>query len=506
MYCFEAQKCTKYDCPVQRRQIKRCWEYLRKLHNKEITQEECPYAPCDKCNYRLGWEIGLIGESLFPDVPDPTPESLVPEIEEEEEEKSEPPIQEEKEDISEDKTDTSDSIKETSETPTDEDTGLSEKTEAENLPTADEIEIPGLTDQADIGTPGMRFCHEILECPNPNCVVRRRQIIECFKFFSRRSADEKKKLTCTARTCEECFYKKGWDIGILSESMFKDIVEARKLKIQTADRIKKNTLVEIYLTELAKKPLSREEEIELAKKIAGDREASELFLLANLKLVTRIAGKFSNRGLGLMDLIQEGNIGLIKAISKFDFTLGYRFSTYAAYWIRYYMQKAVANQGGSIRIPYHLLTVAHKIRKHIQEFEYANYRSPSLSELSKILGLEEEKILSVIRITQTPISINAKIGDEDDEDTIEYYLSDKRTLTPEEMAIENLKNEAVNKAIDDLPERLKYLVKHFYGFSDEEMSLAEIGRRLEISRERARQLLRQALQLLQQNEFIKNLD
>ncbi|MEW6712934.1 MAG: sigma-70 family RNA polymerase sigma factor, partial [Candidatus Riflebacteria bacterium] len=192
--------------------------------------------------------------------------------------------------------------------------------------------------------------------------------------------------------------------------------------------------------------------------------------------------------------------------SKFDFTLGYRFSTYAAYWIRYYMQKAVANQGSSIRIPYHLLTVAHKIRRKIQEYEYSNYRAPSLTELAKLVGLEEEKILSVIRITQTPISIHAKVGDDDEEDTMEYFLSDRKALTPEETAIERLKNEAVNKAIEDLPERLKYLVKHFYGFSDDELNLAEIGRRLNISRERARQLLHQALQLLQENEFIKNLE
>ncbi|MFZ5951608.1 MAG: sigma-70 family RNA polymerase sigma factor [Candidatus Rifleibacteriota bacterium] len=496
MYCYEAQKCQKFDCPVQRLQIKRCWEYLQKLHNKEVTENECPYAPCERCNYRLGWEIGLIGESLFPDLPDPTPESLIPVSEEDEvvdEEKTSPQVEISNAEESSDQDSKSE---------------LNDATEnsVDSISPEELLKEQPEIDQEKIGQPGMRFCHEIVECPNPNCVVRRRQIVECFKFFSRRTPEEKEELTCTKRKCADCFYKKGWDIGILNEKMFADIIEARRLKIARADRIKKNTLVEIYLAELSKKPLSREEEIALAKKIVGDREASELFLMANLKLVTRIAGQFSNRGLGLMDLIQEGNIGLIKAISKFDFTLGYRFSTYAAYWIRYYMQKAVANQGSSIRIPYHLLTVAHKIRRKIQEYEYANYCAPSLTELAKLVGLEEEKILSVIRITQTPISIHAKVGDDDEEDTMEYFLSDRKALTPEETAIERLKNEAINKAIEDLPERLKYLIKHFYGFSEDELNLAEIGRRLNISRERARQLLHQALQILQENEFIKNLE
>ncbi len=498
MYCFEAQKCQKFDCPVQRLQIKRCWEYLKKLHNKEVTENECPYAPCERCNYRLGWEIGLIGESLFPDLPDPTPESLIPSPEEEE---AIAVLETKKSSHQVEILDEKDSSGNTSES---ELNNYPEKPDDSISPEELLAEQPEI-EKEKIGQPGMRFCHEIVECPNLNCVVRRRQIVECFKFFSRRTPEEKEELTCTKRKCADCFYKKGWDMGMLSEKMFADIIEARKLKTARADRIKKNTLVDIYLAELSKKPLSREEEIALAKKIVGDREASELFLMANLKLVTRIAGQFSNRGLGLMDLIQEGNIGLIKAISKFDFTLGYRFSTYAAYWIRYYMQKAVANQGSSIRIPYHLLTVAHKIRRKIQEYEYANYCAPSLSELAKLVGLEEEKILSVIKITQAPISIHAKVGD-DDEDTMEYFLSDRKALTPEETAIERLKNEAINKAIEDLPERLKYLIKHFYGFSEDELNLAEIGRRLNISRERARQLLHQALQILQENEFIKNLE
>lgn len=480
MYCFEAHRCTRYDCPVQRRQIMRCWQFLEAKLGRPVTEEDCPYAPCDKCNYRLGWEIGLIVESMFPEIPDPTPESLLPDLP--------PPPASPTPDVQ-----SADQSSNIPEEPAEEESESRIEKQHEEQCLASE----------KIGTPGMRFCYELLECPNPNCVVRAQQIIECYKYFSRKSPEDKQRLTCSDRTCDQCFYKRGWDIGLLNESLFSDIIDRKKLALASSDRVKRNTLVEMYLSELSKKPLSREEEYALAQKIAGDREASELFLLANLKLVTRVAKKFSSGSLPLMDLIQEGNLGLIKAIAKFDYTLGYKFSTYAAYWIRYYMQKAVANQGSSIRIPHHLLTVAHKIRRHIQEFENQFFRAPSISELAEILGMEKEKILNVLNITQTPVSIHAGTDSENsDGETIEYYLADKKNLSPEEMALEKLKNEAIHNGLAKLPERLRLVIENFYGFADEELSLAEIGRRMNISRERVRQLLHQGLKLLQSEEAI----
>ncbi len=497
MYCYEAQKCTKYDCPVQRNQVKRCWEFLQRLLGREVTIDDCPWAPCESCNYKLGWEIGLIGESLFPETPDPTPESITPDLNSISQENDQPFAP----NVSKKQLD-ADSLTPELVSPS------QNQAEPKNEKTriiSDEAQLNIDDDEEKIGQPGMRFCHEILTCPNPNCIVRRRQIIQCFKFFARKTPEEKEKFTCGDRKCETCFYKRGWEIGILSEPLFQDILEKRKIKVEQSDRIKKNTLVEIYLNELSKKPLSRNEEIELAKKIAGDSEASELFLLANLKLVIRVAKKFSGSGLGLMDLIQEGNIGLIKAIAKFDHTLGYRFSTYAAYWVRYYMQKATASQGTTIKIPHHLLTVANKIKKKIQEYEYQFFRSPTLTELSRTLQISEEKILSVIKITQAPISIHAKMGTGEDDDTLEYYLSDKKNLSPEEVAIEKEKGDSVRAAISRLPERLRYIIENFYGFTEEEKNLAEIGRELNLSRERVRQLLRNALQKLQEDKETLNL-
>lgn len=470
MYCYEAHKCSNIDCPIQREQIRRCWEYFEKSQ-KKVTIEDCPHAPCNKCSYRLGWEIGLITDSLFPDSIEPTAESLLPSF------------------IPQDKVESQKDL----------------QPESKYLQNTNKIVEAKLFNTEHIGKKGTRFCYELMECHNTKCVVIQQEIISCFKFFSRKSLSKKSEMTCCSRQCDICFYQKGWELNILHEGLFDDILEKKKLKIIASDRIKRNSLVDIYLSELARKPLSRKEEVILAQKIAGDKNASELFLLANLKLVLRVAKKFSSGSLGIMDLIQEGNIGLIKAIAKFDYTLGYRFSTYAAYWIRYYMQKAVAHQGSALVIPHHILAVAHKIRKKIQEFERSFFRSPVLSEISEVTGIESNKILSILSITQTPVSIQAKMDENDENGIIEYYLEDKKNLTPEEQALENLKNEAIKASISDLPDRLQYIVKNFYGFENEELNLAEIGRRMNISRERTRQLLYKALQLLQEKKLISDL-
>ena len=243
----------------------------------------------------------------------------------------------------------------------------------------------------------------------------------------------------------------------------------------------------------------------MAKKIAGDKEASEIFLMANLKLVTKIAQKFTSK-MPFMDLIQEGNIGLIKAISKFDYRLGYKFSTYASYWIKYYMQKAVSEQASSISIPCHLIAVANKIKRHIHKFEEELSRPPTLAELSNILGLEEEKIVNILNVTKTPVSIYSKVSNgEDDEETIEYYLEDKQSLTPEETYFEKQKILAVKEALNSLDDRQRYIIVNFYGIDCEEISLAEIGRRLNISRERVRQILFVSLKKLSQQSSIISL-
>ncbi|MBI3037688.1 RNA polymerase sigma factor RpoD/SigA [bacterium] len=466
MYCFEAFHCGRTNCPVRLEKVRCCWEYFEK-NGIDGSKESCPHGPCSLCHYRMGWEIGLITDEIFSDHKIQEPEALLP---------------------------------------------ISNKTNTEGPPLlgkdapCSKEAIEGQIEGKKLGQAGMRFCWEVMPCPNPRCPVREQKIVRCFKFFEPRGDAEKLKITGGTRVCSDCFYKRGWDIGVIEESLFEDVFAEKRRRMAKLEHIRTNNIVEIYLNELAKKPLSKQEEIELAKRLAGDKKAAELFLLANLKLVVRIASSFSNRGLALMDLIQEGNIGLIKAISKFDYTLGYKFSTYAAYWVRHYMQKAISDQARTIRIPHHLLVIAHKIKKTVAELSQTFLRTPTLAEISEVLMLDEEKILDILQMTQTPISIEAKVSNEggDDENT-DYYLEDKKSLSPEELALESAKVEACKKIIDLLPVRLKEIVELFYGFREETVSLAEIGRRMGISRERARQLLVQALKTLEGHEFTASL-
>ncbi len=448
MYCYEANKCNNEKCPVKQGQVAKCWLYFKNsIKSKEELKNklEC----CKKCNYRLGWEIGLISESLFENSERIDAETLVPEDRQ------------------------------------------------ENTPCS----LQSLTQISN----EKRFCYEIVDCHNEHCPVREQQIFRCFKFFEPKGKEEKEKTTCCNRDCKNCFYYGGWKIGVITEEKFQDIIEKKKIVLEQKVKHQNDLIVDIYMNEISKKPLTHSEEMQLAQKIAGDKKASELFLMANLKLVSKIAKNYSNK-MPLMDLIQEGNIGLIKAIAKFDYRLGYKFSTYAAYWVKYYMQRAVSEQSTSITIPCHLMVVANKIKNQIKRFEAQLSRKPTLSELSQILHLQEDKIINVINITRTPISIHTKVTNgEDEEETIEYYLEDKNSLTPEEIYFEKQKSEAIAQALTKLNDRQRQIVTNYYGINCPEITLADLGREMGISRERARQLLQQSLTRLQEEESILQL-
>ncbi len=580
MYCHEAFRCPRENCPVRRRRLRQCWQYF-KSQGLEVTVELCPYAPCERCHYHMGWEIGLIGESLFtedelpadsssepprevvpsvpvsplPPFPDEKPQPAAVSEPTSPAETQSQPVASGSETVSSLPPFPPESTAVMSQKPPDSASpdvavmrpagGAGGETPAgapppvnpesddnqsvtidDLLPTGEltrDLDTTGLVTQPSsvpgesrpappevlaelVGVRGNRFCWEVMNCDNPRCPVRQRQIIRCFAFYGSRTDEEKQRLCGCQRSCSECHYKRGWDLGILHEGLFEDLLEERRRKTARIQSLQQRGIVEIYLQELARKPLTRSEEVDLARRLAGDRKASELLLTANLKLVVRISSQFANRGLSIMDLIQEGNLGLIKAISKFDWRLGYKFSTYAAYWIRHYMQRAVSNQGRVLRVPHHLLMVAHKIKRAINDFQGQWQRSPNLTELARLVGLEEEKVLDIIRITETPISIEARQPDSDDEESpLEYFLADKTRLSPEEEMLEKAKAEACAAALKTLPDRLREVVECFYGFRDEEVSLAELGRRMGVSRERVRQLLQEALKKLGEHEFVADL-
>lgn len=436
MYCFDVHPCKNDDCPIKLAKIKKCWAAFEKTLGRPPGKDECPFAPCDKCLYKAAWDIGLINESLFSEDDETTPEDLLPKRE-----------------------------------------SISQHFKALKNPDKN-----------------MRFCYEILNCNNTSCPVRQQQIIKCFNYFNPKLGK---------KNCAQCFYKKGWDLGIIDQKIFADVIKSKKLKRELITSRKQNTLIEAYLAEVAHKDLDRDEELKIAKRLLGKnkdpQKAYELITQANLKLVARISKNYSYSPSMLMDIIQEGNIGLMKAAKNFNSELGYKFSTYASYWIRYYMQKAIAEQR-HIRIPHHLLTFVNKLKRKIKNFTDKEGRNPTLAELSELTGAKEEKILNAINVTNAPLTIYSE--DKDDENSsAEIYIKDKTTLTPEEVSLEKIKNEALHKAVSKLPERLQYVINYYYGFEDD-LSLAEIARRLGISRERARQLLKQALEKLQEQDSL----
>ncbi len=516
---------------MKNRRIRRCWEYFAGK-GVEVSTKDCPFAPCDACHYRLGWEIGLIGDTLFGESEAsevPGAHEFLPPLEPAAPERlTEAPValpDDAGPDTCEKKTGTesvdtkpvSPSAREDSTT---EPPQPAEARIADGLDTADSDVAADLqicdTDTDEEAAEGepiqpnqeRRFCWQLVDCSNPNCPVRVRGIFRCFMYFRKMSAEEKRTLTCCQRTCDTCHYKQGWDIGLIDESMFADLIQRRQQMMARAERIKNHGIVEMYLHELARKPLDRAGELALAKRLAGDRQASELLLAANLRLVVRIARNYLGRGVQLLDLVQEGNLGLIQAVAKFDFTLGYRFSTYAAYWVRHYIQRAIADQARVVRIPHHVLVVAHRIQQTVRTFSAEWQRAPTLDELSKALALDPEKVLEIIRLSETPLSIEAvsHAGDEEGgPSSVDYLLIDRSALNPEEVALETAKNEAVAEALAKLPERLAEVVRLHFGFGCEPANLADIGRKLDLSRERVRQLLGQALERLRDMEFVHQL-
>jgi RNA polymerase primary sigma factor len=246
----------------------------------------------------------------------------------------------------------------------------------------------------------------------------------------------------------------------------------------------------LFMNQLGRYPLlTAAEEVELAKKIErGDRAAKERMINSNLRLVVHVARRYMGQGVVLGDLIQDGVIGLNRAVEKFDWRKGFKFSTYATWWIRQACQRAIANQGKTIRIPVHVDERRRKLARERQRFEAAHGREPTLEELAKVAGIELGHAQEALEAVEANVSLNRPIGDDGDGELADL-LADRDTIDPIDEADLNLRDHGVREAVSMLPERERRVIELRFGFDGEEQrSLEAIGKELGLTRERVRQL------------------
>lgn len=265
--------------------------------------------------------------------------------------------------------------------------------------------------------------------------------------------------------------------------------------------------VKIHLREIGKIPLlTAEEEIRLAEEISqGNQAARDRLIVANMRLVVSIAKHYVGRGMPLLDLIQEGYSGLIKAVEKFDHTKGYKFSTYATWWIRQSITRAIADQARTIRIPVHMVETISKVKKAQNLLLHKNGHEPTIDEISRELNMTPERVREVIRIAQDPVSLEAPVGEEEDS-YLGDFIPDEDAPAPIDAAMQSVFRDELNKALDTLPERERDVLKFRYGIgSDRAHTLEEVGREFKVTRERIRQIEAKALRKLRQQSRSKNL-
>ena len=273
--------------------------------------------------------------------------------------------------------------------------------------------------------------------------------------------------------------------------------------------VKVNDSVKIYLKEIGKVPLlTPQQETELAKRIAeGDEEAKQDLIQANLRLVIAIAKRYAGRGMPFLDLIQEGNMGLIKAVDKFDYTKGFKFSTYATWWIRQAIARAIADQARTIRIPVHMVETIYKITRAQRQLVQELGREPTAEEISDRLegALTADRIREIQRINQEPVSLETPIGEEDDSH-LGDFLEDKEVETPNEYTTKSLLKDELYEVMNDLTDREQRVLRLRYGLDDNHpRTLEEVGKEFNVTRERIRQIEAKAIKKLRHPNRAKRL-
>lgn len=277
--------------------------------------------------------------------------------------------------------------------------------------------------------------------------------------------------------------------------------------VQIAHAVATGDSIRMYLAEIGRvKLLTHADEIRLAKGIArGCKRSKDRLVEANLRLVVSIAKKYRNRGVSFLDLIQEGNLGLIRAAEKFDHTKGYKFSTYATWWIRQAVTRAIADKGRTIRIPVHMVEKVNKFHRTHRRMTQVFGREPNDEEISHELEITVEEILRLREISQRAISLETPVGDEDSSH-LGDFLEDATAVTPTEAVSEALLKSHLREALDELPERERQIIELRFGMKDDRpRTLEEVGREFDITRERVRQIQMKTLNLLREQRRTQNL-
>jgi len=291
-----------------------------------------------------------------------------------------------------------------------------------------------------------------------------------------------------------------------------DILEAMhsaddaRIKVDPMDLTADN--IQMYLREIGKIPLlTADEEVSLAKrKEKGDREAEKKLIEANLRLVVSIAKKFIGKSLSLLDLIQEGNIGLFRAVKKFEYRKGYKFSTYATWWIRQAITRALADQSRTIRIPVHMVETINKFQQIERQLIQDLGREPLPEEIAAEMGEEVDKVRHIIKISQDTVSLETSVGEDDEDSTLEDFIEDVKNVAPDRAAALQLLKDYVAEIIKDLNPREQKILELRFGLQDGVgHTLEEVGKEFDVTRERIRQIEAKALEKIQQHALVKRL-
>ena len=280
----------------------------------------------------------------------------------------------------------------------------------------------------------------------------------------------------------------------------------RQLKITKTITNRESASLDKYLQEIGREDLiTVEEEVELAQRIKkGDQEALEKLTKANLRFVVSVAKQYQNQGLTLPDLINEGNLGLIKAAEKFDETRGFKFISYAVWWIRQSILQALAEQSRIVRLPLNQVGSLNKINKAFARFEQENERTPSPEELAKVLDLPKEKVADTLRVSGRHVSVDAPFAEGEDNSLLDVLVNNDSPNADRNLINESLSTE-VERALSTLTERERDIVKYFFGIGTSEMTLEEIGEKFGLTRERVRQIKEKAIRRLRHSSRSKQL-